>query len=471
MTKKITSFLLGLLMSAPAFAQIDAPVTDAALIWIGSRTRPDWNKELFTPYLIHEFPDGHKSWVFDAFIMLEGMTNDARKPGEDFDDYLARKYSFGEVRSVELAHKDMWIWLLDRQLGTYDGLGCRALDDRIEELIPVLGKPATKHKVYLMIPIPYHCVEWGDIDGYVPEFDNLNDKVMGMKWYIDLMIEKFAAADFKNIELEGIYWLRESITDLAHEVPAAKAICEYVHSKGLTASWIPHYNAPHIKDGKSFGFDVVFHQPNYVFDLSRPYEQLINAIDDAWNYDIGMLMEFEGTCISGIDDGINDTRKVVMQGNSSMYSVNKVLYDRFLAYVDNFEEKGVFDFMPIGYYAGYQAIYDFVHSSDPKDQEIINRVISFIEQRHIDNEWYIPDMTGISEVVGDSRATVYGVEGGIYISDMLDGKVEIYTPDGKMINMFSAGVDDSYRYGKTISCAPGFYIVRVDGTSTKVVVS
>lgn len=469
MLRRIGLTILTVLLSIPAFAQIEAPVTDLALIWIGGRHRPDWNKELFTPYLVHEFPDGHKSWVFDGFLMLEGVTNGARDPQEDYDTYLKRLFSFGEVKTIELAHKDMWIWLLDRQLGTYDGLGCRALDDRIGELIPELGEPATKHKVYLMTPIPFHCDQWGEIDGYKPDFTRFDDKVLAMKWYVDLMIEKFAAADFKNIELEGIYWLRESITDSGYEVECAKAMCEYAHSKGLTASWIPYYRAPHIADGKSYGFDIVLHQPNYVFDLSTPKERLINAIADSWTYDIGMLLEFEGTCIDGIDDGITDTRKVVMQGNSSMYSVNKVLYDRFLAYVDNFEDEGIFDFKPIGYYAGYQAVYDFVNSTDPKDQEIINRVMTFIEDRHIANEWYTPKPAGISEVLDDNRATVYAVDGGIYISNVAQGKVEIFTLEGLPVNM-NAGVDDSFKYGATVSCAPGIYIVRAGDAAVKVAV-
>ena len=77
--------------------------------------------------------------------------------------------------------------------------------------------------------------------------------------------------------------------------------------------WIPYYRASHYKDGESYGIDMVYHQPNYVFDLSRPREMLVNAIEDAYEYDLGMLLEFEGNCIDGIDDGINDTRKVVAQ--------------------------------------------------------------------------------------------------------------------------------------------------------------
>ncbi len=469
MFRRFALAVLAVVLSVPAFAQIDSPVLDLALIWIGGRHRPDWNKELFTPYLIHEFPDGHKSWVFDGFLMLEGTTNGPRTPGEDYDTYAKRLFSFGEVKSIELAHQDMWIWLLDRQLGTYDGLGCRALDDRIGELIPELGAPATKHKVYLVLPIPYHCDNWGEIDGRKPDFSKYDDKVLGMKWYIDLMIEKFEAANFKNIELEGFYWLRESIVDGDNEVASAKAMCEYAHSKGLTASWIPYYRAPHIADGKSYGFDIVLHQPNYVFDMTTPVERLTNSIEDSFEYGIGMLIEFEGYHTEGLDDGITDNRKLVMQGNSSMYGANPALYNRFLEYVDNFEDYGVFDFMPIGYYAGYQAVYDFVHSSHPKDQEIINRLLSFVEQRHIDNGWYIPTPAGISEVLGDSRATVYGVEGGIYISNLAQGKVEIFTVEGTPVNTVNA-VDDSYKYGVTVSCPPGIYIVRANGVSAKVAV-
>ena len=460
------------IFSALSFTIADAQqfgsIDDLALIWVGARHRPDWNKELFTPYLVHEYPDGHKSWLFDGFLMIDGWTNGERQDGEDLSSYLNRRYTFGEANFTP-ADKDMWEWLLHRQLGTYDNLACRALDDRIGELIPELGAPAGKHKVVMTLPISYQAYNgWGRIDGKMLNFANLDDKLAAMKWYVDLLLEEWEKADFKNIELAGVYWLRESISDSFYEVSCAKAMSEYAHEKGLEMYWIPYYRASHYKDGKSYGIVMVYHQPNYVFDLSRPREMLVNAIEDAYEYDLGMLLEFEGNCIDGIDDGINDTRKVVAQSNSCLYDHSQAFYNRFVEYVDLFEEKGVFDFMPIGYYAGYQAVYDFTNSKNPKDQEIINRLASFIEKRHIQSEWYIPQSAGISDAVGDNQATVYGLDGAIYISDVAAGKVEVFGVDGRKV--VSREISGGFRYGVTVDCPSGVYIVRAGSNVTKVTV-
>ncbi len=116
--------LVFVITNAQQFGTID----DLALIWVGSRHRPDWNKELFTQYLVHEYPDGHKSWLFDGFLMIDGRTHGEREVGEDYSSYLNRKYTFGEANFTH-ADKDMWEWLLHRQLGSYANLACRALDD------------------------------------------------------------------------------------------------------------------------------------------------------------------------------------------------------------------------------------------------------------------------------------------------------------------------------------------------------
>lgn len=443
-------------------------VDDLALIWVGGRHRPDWNKELFTPYLVHEYPDGHKSWLFDGFLMIEGLTNGVREEGESYEAYTQRRYTFGEANLIP-ANKEMWEWLLHRQLGTYDNLACRALDDRIGELLPELGEPSYKHQVVMMLPISYQANQiWGTLNGRALNFNYLEDKVAAMKWYVDLLLEEWEKADFKHVELAGIYWLRESIADYYHEVSCVKAMCEYAHEKDLEMYWIPYYRAPHYQDGRSYGIDMVYHQPNYVFDLSTPYERLTNSIDDAYEYDLGMLMEFEGCCISGIDDGINDNRTLIHQGNSSMYGDSKAFYQRFLDYIEAFEENSVFDLMHIGYYAGYQAVYDFVHSDNPKDQEIINRLASHIEKRHIESQWYIPEQAGIGDVVNDNKATVYGLQGAIYVSDVVADVVEIYGTDGRAIEKRES--DNGFKFGTTISCQPGIYIVKAGSASVKVAV-
>ena len=81
--------LVFVITNAQQFGTID----DLALIWVGSRHRPDWNKELFTQYLVHEYPDGHKSWLFDGFLMIDEADIESHGPVELFyqEDTDARR--------------------------------------------------------------------------------------------------------------------------------------------------------------------------------------------------------------------------------------------------------------------------------------------------------------------------------------------------------------------------------------------
>lgn len=351
-------------------------INDMALIWIGGDNRPDWNKELFDSYLSHTFPDGHSTWLFDGFLMIEGQMHD--KDGV--------RYSLGESHDAP-ADKSQWLELLDRQLGVNDGLGCKALDERIEELIPILGAPASKHKVVMMqcIPRPDHKT-WGSLNGRDLDFSIETDKIEAMKWYADLVVEKWNKAGFRNIEFGGIYWLRESVDD--DEVPLVLAMNDYYHSNGIKSYWIPWFHAPHYDDWKSLGFDMIYHQPNYYFfPEHHTKENCLNvAVNDAFRYDCGLEMEFEGNWVRGL----RDQRVVEVQDNAGFYDNSPAFHQRFVDYIDAFEQGGAFKSKPLAYYSGFQAVHDFKNSANERDRQLIDRLAALIEARHIASGWYNP---------------------------------------------------------------------------------
>ena len=434
------------------------PINDAALIWIGGRSRPDWNKELFTNYLIHTFPADHdrypgkSSWFFDGFIFLEGGVNP--KTDDPNDDESKVMISYGEMPAglnnngvtVWGANKQQYEELLDLQLGTDNGLGCRALDQAIEDLIPVLGRPATKHKVVLMQIIPTgNDTQWGELDGRRLNFALQADRIAAMKWYIDLILRKWDEAGFKNIELAGTYWLRESCDP--NERPLAKAVNEYAHSKNLTTYWIPYFNVldtesdrlnpkyPCYYDWKELGFDMTYIQPNYVFTWPEPtVQRLKDACDQAWDehMDCGLEMEFEGKCIVGRDEN----RQLVTQGNACFYEneyrdKGPVFYHRFREYIETFENEDIFLYKPLAYYNGYQAVADFKASKNPMDQQLINRLASNIVERQVRTGWATPVSAGIRDVMADSDPqTAAGGDGCITVAPAVSGTVSIYSADG-----------------------------------------
>lgn len=350
-------------------------VNDMALIWIGGDNRPDWNKELFDSYLTHTFPDGHTTWLFDGFLMIEGQVHDSE----------GNKYSLGESHDTP-ADKAQWIALLDRQLGTNDGLGCKALDERIGELLPVIGAPASKHKVVMMqcMPRPGHTT-WGELNGRNLDFNLDADKIEAMKWYADLVVEKWNEARFRNIEFGGIYWLRESVEE--NEIPLAQAMTGYYRSKGMKSYWIPWFHAPSYDTWKSLGFDMIYHQPNYYFYTEFTKENCLNvAVNDAFKYECGLEMEFEGNWVRGL----RDERVVEVQYNAGFYDNSPEFHQRFVDYIDAFEQGGAFKSKPLAYYSGFQAVHDFKHSTSERDRRLIDRLAALIESRHEASGWFVP---------------------------------------------------------------------------------
>ena len=150
-----------------------------------------------------------------------------------------------------------------------------------------------------------------------------------------------------------------------------------------------------------------------------------------------------------------------------LYDISSVYWQRVKDYIDVFEEHGAFTYMPIAYYAGYQAFYDYETSGNPRDKELMDRMAALMEKRHIETEWYEPKPAGLTEAEIHDSDIAYGGEGYIYIADSAVGSAAVYTLDGRQI--FTSGAEQ-LSYGITVSCTPGLYLVRTPAKTVKVVV-
>lgn len=463
-------------------------IDDLALIYIGSQHRPDWNKELFEPYVVHTYPDGKKSWMFDGFLMIEFLA---------YND-LGQKVSFGETTAdVFGSKKEDWVRLLHEQLGTYTGNGCRALDNLIGELIPELGQPGHKHKVVLSLPVAEVKSDlWGVVDNRQFNFARENDRIDAMKWYADLIISEWKKAGFKNLELDGVYWTKENL-DGSYE-KLTRDVNRYYHDKDLLTYWIPYlyrygyvgssYNPAPSKDEEfdimpnqpaeiwdKVNIDVVYIQPNYYFQLERPLKTLTQTIDYADKYSLGIEIEFEGYNFAWTPDKNNPAtgvRSRILPTNAGMYGHSPTFYNRLKEYIDQFEAKGQFDMTPLSYYSGFEGVYDFENSGHPKDKEIINRLATLINKRHQVTNWdKAPSKSGIDDIAIDNSVLAYGVEGGIYIAREGIESASVYSIDGMMIYSSAAIAEgEEQLFGVTIPCEKGLYIVRVGNRAIKVMV-
>lgn len=451
----VAALLLSVLTSPFASADITT-INDLALIYIGSQHRPAWTKERLRPYVVHEYADGRKSWMFDGFLMIE------------FTKWNANgvQVGFGEFNG-QASQKQDWLDLLETQLGLDTGnTGCVALDNLIEELIPVLGKPGCKHRVVLTMPSAEmkSGKTWGELNGSQLNFNNTNDRILAQKWYCDQIIQRFKDAHFKNLELAGIYWVKESIWDDVRSVVVASNQY-FTKTRNLEVFWIPYFNAKGWDQWKDVGITTAYLQPNYFFRNTTPHSQLEQAVENAYNNDLGLEMEFEGYNFSW--DPATKTQTKIKPANSALYSHSPEFYQRMVDYVDYFEKMMVFEILPIAYYSGFQGVYDLMKSGNSKDREIMDRLALLMNKRHVINGWDKEPSAGIDEVTTGDNAVAYAVDGGIYISDSAAGPVNIYTVDGRQV--YARNVERMF-YGEIVPCAKGVYVVRCGGNALKIAV-
>ena len=318
-------------------------IRDLALIYQGGNHRIDWTEDQFVPYVTHTFADGRKEWLFDGFLFLE------------FTDGKGGTFCYGYTKKY--AKRKDWEWLLNRIFEK--GKGLDALDKCIESQKKEIGNPPFKHKIVLSLVVPLpNQTNWGRLNGMKMNFKYQTDKIRAVKWYIDQLTARFNAAGYKNLELEGFYWLDE---DMATCKDLPKYISGYIHDMGKKFMWIPYWNALGYRYWKELGFDIVYQQPNHFFARKIPDIRLDNACKRGQQY--GMGMEFE--C---------DSRALIAGGEKSLYS-------RMEAYINAFERHGVYQNSAIAYYLGSYALLDFFKSTAEKDKQLVDRFAKLIVDR------------------------------------------------------------------------------------------
>lgn len=317
-------------------------IRDLALIYQGGAKRIDWTKEQFVPYVTHTFADGHTDWLFDGFLFL------------DFND--GRGHTFIPAFGEENATKEDWSWYLDRLFER--GKSLDALDTLIGELRQSMGDPGFKHKVVLTLLTPITKFDgWGEVDGKELDFNNRDDQVEAVRWYIEQLVPRFKQQHYKNLTLSGLYWVDE---DMCHTFDLATHVAPLVHRHKLDYVWIPYYKARGTDHWRDYGFDIVYHQPNYFFKDTIPMSQLTGACDYALQH--GMAMEFE--C---------DAKALHDSPNS--------YYSRMNDYINVFERYGAFRNSPIAYYTGSKGFIDMFNSTSPQDHAIMDRLARLIVDR------------------------------------------------------------------------------------------
>jgi len=318
-------------------------ISDLALIYQGGVNRLDWTADQFLPYVVHEYQDGHKDWLFDGFLFLE------------FADGKGYCYATGYTKKN--ARKVEWTWLLDRIFEKNKSLS--ALDQCIQSQKEEIGAPNFKHQIVLGLPMPHPGqTDWGELNGKVMDFSNRQDQLDVIYWYISELMIRFKEASYKNLELAGFYWVEE---DVISSKDITIPLSAHIHAQKKQLYWIPYWKARGSDNWKELGFDIAYQQPNHFFNASIPDKRLDEACKFAVEHNMGMEMEFD---------------------QRALYESKDSFYNRFVAYLDYFEKWDVFRKSAIAYYSGGSAILSMYKSDNIKDKEVMDRLAGLIAKRH-----------------------------------------------------------------------------------------
>ncbi|MBE3576334.1 MAG: DUF4855 domain-containing protein [Limnochordales bacterium] len=233
-------------------------------------------------------------WFFDTYLFL-GLQAPS---GRAFDSPL---------RAAPARMED-WQWYIDHlfeegaQLGAFDEAVAFAKQKG-------LGPEDYRGKVIIMIPNPITSQrDFGDVDGdgKSENFSTIGQtskqaseaRIKAVRWYVNQVLERWQARNYQNLELIGFYWVEEQVhTSALSETPTLRTVADDLHQQGYLLFWIPWFNAPGARNWKQYGFDVVIHQPNYMFNTKIPRDRLKEAADIARAYGMGVEIEADSTIL------------------------------------------------------------------------------------------------------------------------------------------------------------------------------
>lgn len=317
-------------------------IADLYLVYQGTFSSIEYNKEHFKPYVYNINEDGGFQWLYDGFLFMELNTPEGRHFGRD-------------------ATKEDWKWLLNRHFA--NDVGITALNNLLLDLNKMNLTPLRKRKVVICIPGPQEAaLNWGEVGGKVLDFTKSEDRIISVKWFIDETMERWKKAGYTELDFAGFYWLHEGEGSNMADQHILPKIADYIHSNGLNFFWIPYFGAPMGRYWKDYGFDIAYQQPNYFFlqDSDASPSRLDDACQFASRFNMGM--EFE--C------------------NFKLFN-NEIYRRRFDEYLDYFEKHRVVETSPIAYYDDRGALFSMSVSNIEEIKKLYLRISNIVAERQV----------------------------------------------------------------------------------------
>ncbi len=263
------------------------------------RTPYLWDKERWEKHVVYEDVNnpGQYFWLFDSFLALETKSG----------NYL---YSISSDGSPS-ATKEHWFQQLNYWFDEVNGF--QALDDCIEENIAKAGPYPHKRYVVFSLPDPIYfqnygnqsggTTYWGSIYGNTMDFSTEDHRIMAYKWMINQVRARFAAKNYRHIELAGFYIISETFSKTYNSNykkfdEVIPPVAEYLKTYHEGLYWIPYaygesgHNETFVQWSSIYKLTAAILQPNYYWDTSKSLTTTCNYIN---NNNMGMEFEFEGS--------------------------------------------------------------------------------------------------------------------------------------------------------------------------------
>jgi len=155
-----------------------------------------------------------------------------------------------------------------------------------------LGPRTAPFRVSIMIPYPDPAAGGVTFAGTTYDFGGTAGRTAAAAAYVGDVIRRFRSAGFRQLQLDGFYWLFEEAP--VSDFDVIRQVAANVHTSGLRLLWIPFYAALNWDRWQDLGFDAAWLQPNYFFDPGLPTTRLDSAATRAENNGMGMEIEFDG---------------------------------------------------------------------------------------------------------------------------------------------------------------------------------
>ncbi len=314
----------------PAFVTRMNPIADLMLMYDGGNGREPWTADSLKPYVYRE-RNGRFDWLFDGFLFI---------------DFLAPSGArLCPITNNRNANQRDWQELIDHYFA--EGTNIAALEQLLEQLEAQGHRPTRKRRVVITLPTPIAgslpkiiaaSSFWGHVGERRIDFHNPSDRVTAMQWYVDEVLRRWRAKQFKHLELAGFYWVFER----AWSEHRSADISSYLHANDCALYWIPSW-----PQGRTnwpvYGFDFVYQQPNYFFHRKpTPLSRLEEACRFAEACGMTMEMEF----------------------NDSLFDKPEFL-TYFDQYLEAYHQHHVWEKKPVAYYGGHGTFAGMAVSNNP----------------------------------------------------------------------------------------------------------